>query len=168
MFQTSMEQVTAIPGHITYGVTPDARVFCLRTEREIVPYADANGYKRVWLTDKNGTSQYSVARLVGVTYIANPLNKPEIDHIDRDRGNNSVDNLRWADDYDQAENKVGWGKYKRHISLENYGTYCCWNIQIRNRKCKFKRRLDCRVHTYEQAVELRNETLREHDLPITD
>jgi hypothetical protein len=163
-----MEQVVPIVGHITYGITPDARIFCLRTGRELVPFAGADKYKRVYLTGRDGTSAYSLSRLMGTTYIPNPLNKPEIDHIDRDRSNNRVENLRWADDYDQSENKVGWGKYKKHISMENYGSYCCWNIQIRNRKCKFKRRLDCRTHTYEEAIELRNATLLEHDLPIID
>jgi len=122
----------------------------------------------VWLTHKDGTSHYSVARLVGFAYIPNPLTKPEIDHIDRDRLNNNIDNLRWADDYEQCQNKVGWGKYKRHIYLENYGKYCCWNIQMRSRNCKFKRRLDCRTYTYEDAIELRNKILTDHGLPITD
>jgi hypothetical protein len=168
LFQSSMEQARSIPDHITYGITPDGRVFCLRTERELKPYADANGYKRVWLTNKDGTSQYSVARLTGTTYIPNPLNKPEIDHIDRDRSNNNVNNLRWADDFDQAENRVGWGKYKKYLYMENYGGYCCWSIQIRNRKCKLKRRFDCRNFTYEQVIDIRNNILRENELDVID
>lgn len=38
----------------------------------------------------------SVYRLVAETFIPNPDNKPVVDHIDTDRTNNHVDNLRWC------------------------------------------------------------------------
>ena len=37
-----------------------------------------------------------VHRLVAQSFVPNPENKPEIDHIDRNRQNNNVENLRWA------------------------------------------------------------------------
>jgi hypothetical protein len=163
-----MEQVTAIPIHITYGVTRDGRIFCLRTEREIKQCEDACGYKWVWLTNKDGTKRYLVSHLVAETFIPKVSGKNEVDHIDRNRKNNDVSNLRWADDSDQNINKVGWGKYKKFIYMENYGTYECWSIQIRNRNCKTKRRFDCSKFTLEQVIEIRNTILREHNIPITD
>lgn len=163
-----MEQIKQIPGHITYGASPEGKIYCLRKEHEITPCVDSNGYKWVWLTDKNGTTHYLISRLVALTFIPNPDNKPEVDHIDRDRGNNNISNLRWADDNDQSINRIGWGKYKRFIYMENYGTYVCWSIQIRNHKLKLKRRFDSRNYTLEQVVKIRNEILRNHDIPITD
>jgi hypothetical protein len=168
MFQLYMEQLKPIPGHITYGATPDGRIFCLRKETELRPCIAANGYAWVWLTHKTGTSHYLVSRLVASTFIPNPDNKPEVDHIDRNRGNNDVSNLRWADDYDQSINKIGWGKHRRYISMENYGKYACWSLQIRNHKLRIKRRFDCSTHTLEQVIEIRNGMLREHNIPITD
>lgn len=163
-----MEQVIAIPTHITYGATRNGRIFCLRTEREIKQCVDACGYKWVWLTNKEGTINYSVSRLIATTFIPKVESKNEVDHIDRNRGNNNVDNLRWADDSDQNINKIGWGKYKKFVYMENYGTYSCWSIQIRNQRCKMKRRFDCSKFTLEQVIEIRNTILREHDIPITD
>lgn len=39
---------------------------------------------------------YLVHRAVAKLFIPNPDNKPEVDHIDTDRLNNHIDNLRWC------------------------------------------------------------------------
>jgi hypothetical protein len=164
-----MEQVVAIPDHITYGATRDGRIICLRTEKEVKQCEDASGYKWVWLTNKDGTNHYLVSRLIAATFIPRTdVTKNEVDHIDRNRGNNNVSNLRWADDYDQSINRIGWGKYKKFISMENYGTYACWSIQIRNRNCKLKRRFDCSKYTLDDVITIRNDILTQHQIPITD
>jgi len=164
-----MEQVVAIPGHRTYGATRDGSIFCLRKEKEVKQYLDANGYKWVWLTNKDGTNHYLVSHLVATTFLPNTdPSKREIDHIDRNRGNNDISNLRWADDHDQSINRIGWGKYKRFIYMENYRSYACWSIQIKNRNCKLKRRFDCSKYTIDDVVKIRNEILTNHQIPITD
>ena len=40
--------------------------------------------------------RYYIHRLVAETLVENPKNYLEIDHIDRDKTNNSVSNLRWV------------------------------------------------------------------------
>lgn len=46
---------------------------------------------------KNGKNKtYAVHRLLGLAYIDNPDNKPEINHIDGNRVNNIVENLEWV------------------------------------------------------------------------
>jgi len=47
-----------------------------------------------------------IHRLLGIQYIDNPDNLPEIDHIDRNRTNNSLENLRWVDKKTQNNNKT--------------------------------------------------------------
>jgi hypothetical protein len=45
-----------------------------------------------------------INRLVAMTYLPNPENKPEVDHINKDnKYDNSVNNLRWVT---SAENKA--------------------------------------------------------------
>jgi hypothetical protein len=46
-----------------------------------------------------------VSKLVAETFIENPDNKPTVDHIDRNRQNNCVENLRWANYTEQNLNK---------------------------------------------------------------
>lgn len=54
------------------------------------------GYKRVVLHDNGLIARMGVHRLVACAFIPNPDNKPEVDHIDCNPGNNCVENLRWC------------------------------------------------------------------------
>ena len=51
-----------------------------------------NGHPKIILS---GKTEY-ISRLVAETYISNPDEKPDVNHIDRDRNNNHISNLEWA------------------------------------------------------------------------
>lgn len=63
-----------------------------------------NGYIRINLSNSGKTKKHYIHRLIGLQFIPNPENKPTIDHIDRNRQNNSLDNLRWATHAEQNNN----------------------------------------------------------------
>ena len=48
------------------------------------------------LYENNKGKKRTVHRLVAEAFIPNPDNKPTVDHIDGNRTNNSISNLRWA------------------------------------------------------------------------
>lgn len=54
------------------------------------------GYKKILLTNGDKRKTYMVSRLVAIAFIPNPLNKPQVNHIDGVRSNNVVENLEWA------------------------------------------------------------------------
>jgi hypothetical protein len=56
-----------------------------------------NGYYSVGLRKKgHGMKTKSIHRLLALHFITNPKNLPIVDHIDRDKKNNTLKNLRWA------------------------------------------------------------------------
>lgn len=108
----------SIPGFSNYKITKDGEIYNvldprkykMRTQRSL------SGYVSITITNDEGEAKSCyVHRLVGMTYIPNPLNLPEIDHINRNRDDNRLDNLRWVDKATQNKNKDNKTKnvYKR-------------------------------------------------------
>lgn len=62
----------------------------------ISPFTWGAGYKYVNLRNTSGRISKSVHRLVAETFIKNQKNKPEVNHKDGDKSNNSVWNLEWC------------------------------------------------------------------------
>ena len=58
-----------------------------------------SGYYHIGLTSNNNLEKikktFKVHRLVGLAFIPNPENKPEINHKDKNKLNNNIENLEW-------------------------------------------------------------------------
>lgn len=94
-----------------YFVTTDGRVF--NSQSKELKQNTRKGYLYVTI---NG-QKYSVHRIVALSYIPNPENKPEIDHIDGKPKNNCVDNLRWVTRSENEMNPIT----RCRISMSNKG-----------------------------------------------
>lgn len=75
-----------------------------KKERILKPRPHSHGYKKVCLRINNVNHDWLVHRLVASLFIPNPKNKPEIDHIDGNKANNAVSNLRWVSTMENYHN----------------------------------------------------------------
>ena len=99
------------------------------------PYLENTGYYRVSIRCK----AYSIHRLLAIVFIPNPDNLPLIDHIDRNRTNNKLENLRWASYSTNNDNRLKKGcicetteKYKDKV----YIYYRCYWYENNIKKSK--------------------------------
>jgi hypothetical protein len=77
--------------HPEYLVTVDGKIFSLKTMRFLKLHFNGSNYLRVHIKNKF----YSVHRLVAETYIPNPENKEQVNHMDGNKTNNMLCNLEW-------------------------------------------------------------------------
>ena len=100
------------------------RVKTEKMRKRVLKPSNLYGYHRVGIIDVNGGQKLvAVHRLVAQAFIPNPDNKPEIDHINTQRDDNRVDNLRWVTHSENVRNEISTAKRKRLRGKEhfNYG-----------------------------------------------
>ena len=81
-----------------YKISNKGRVKSFHGKKPIIRKLNNSiGYRVLYLTKKPSIRElWSVHRLVAIHFIANPENKPEVNHIDGVRSNNNVNNLEWC------------------------------------------------------------------------
>lgn len=104
------EKFYKIKGYEDYLITKTGKIFSILTNKYLKPDTSCRGYHKVKLMDRRLGKfiTLQVHRLVGIQFIPNPNNLPEINHKDGNHGNNSVYNLEWCT-----------SEYNKRHALEN-------------------------------------------------
>ena len=85
-----------------------------RKEKIMKPTKKGNGYLHVGLYKNKKWKYFHVHRLVAIMFIQNKdLNKNVIDHIDTNKENNHVNNLRWVSQKENLQNPITKEKVTR-------------------------------------------------------
>lgn len=96
-----------------YLVSTTGNVYSKISMRKLKKEKTNKGYYRVSLIINGKPKRFMVHRLVAFTYIENPLNKPEVNHKNGIKTDNSVNNLEWVT---SKENMI----HARDNNLLNY------------------------------------------------
>lgn len=78
-----------------------------------------SGYYQIDLWKDNKSRKYTLHRLVASNFIPNLENKPTVDHIDGNRLNNDISNLRWATYSEQNSRFNTFGVRSEKIKVIN-------------------------------------------------
>jgi hypothetical protein len=85
-----------------------------KNEIFLKPKIERNGYLRITLAKKGKHKSFSIHRLVAIAFKPNPLNLPQVNHIDENKLNNNSNNLEWC----TGEYNLNYGK--RNLKCSNF------------------------------------------------
>ena len=91
-----METFKIIEGFENYSVSDHGNVKNNKTGRIKKVKPNINGYVHISMQINKIEHNKLIHVIVASAFIPNPENKPFVDHIDNDRSNNNIYNLRWA------------------------------------------------------------------------
>lgn len=106
----------------------DKHIEIIRREKIMKLSSNKYGYLIVQLKSINSSRTCYVHRIVAEHFISNPNNKPEVNHKDFDKHNNSINNLEWATRHEninyskervrEAQRKR-WERYRANRAISN-------------------------------------------------
>jgi hypothetical protein len=87
-----------------YEVSDEGEIRNVETGR-VLKQRDSNGYRTCYITRDGRTSCYMVHRVVAKAFVPMIEGKNVVDHVNRDKTDNTVQNLRWTDTSQNNRNR---------------------------------------------------------------
>ena len=141
-----------------YKINKQGEIWSCYYNKIMTPTLNRTGYNMIEIVKDKTPKQTSIHRLLAIQYLPNPNNLPMVDHIDRNKLNNCLDNLRWAS---SRTNNLNMDKIPKsghqNIYIDNYNQYIV-NIRFN------KKRYNKRFYTLNEAIDWRDKTIQEHQL----
>jgi hypothetical protein len=141
-----MENWKIIDENNNYEVSTEGNIRNKKTGKILKPWNAGKGYKMIWLGA--GMKRY-IHRLVGIAFLENINNCTDIDHIDRNKHNNKLQNLRWV-----TKQQNMWNQEHKNISGHSSGGFVInYSIGLNERYNKyFKNEDDAILHLEEIKI----------------
>lgn len=136
-----------------YLIYPDGKVFNKDNNKFRKLNINGRGYQYVALYKDGKQKNHFVHRLIAINYIPNPENKPEVDHINRDKTDNRLENLRWATRSENNQNKgMNCTNKSGHKNISFHKSSGKWVFQSRCQGVRLQKYFD----TLEEAVDFKH------------
>lgn len=87
-----------------YEINENAEIRNKKTGRILKPYLSQGYYRISLIKEKNIQMSAAVHRLLAIAFIPNKEKRPIIDHINQDKTDNRISNLRWSTYKENANN----------------------------------------------------------------
>ena len=84
------------------------------------PTITDKGYLKVTLYKNGKPETREIQRLVAETFIPNPYNKEQVNHIDGNTKNNHISNLEWTTPYENNWHRIHVLHHERARAVEQY------------------------------------------------
>ena len=148
-----MEQWKKIPGFEAYEVSTLGNIRNAKGHI-LKPWLDGGGHYQIQLGRGN---KFTLHRLIALTFIPEVDGKPYVDHINQNKTDNRVENLRWAT---RSENGLNTANRtaNRNIYVHQPGGY---SICVRRREQGV--RIWAYRKTLEEAIQCRDEIIAKLD-----
>ena len=78
-----------------YMITSDGKSFNMNTGKQLKPFQFRTGYWYFTFYIGGMIQKKSVHRMLALSFIPNPQNKPTVNHKDGNKSNNNLENLEW-------------------------------------------------------------------------
>ena len=88
-------------------------------KRIMKPYVNNKGYHCIDFQVNSVRTKHLIHRLVLLTFIPNPDNLPEVNHIDEDKSNNNLSNLEWCTRSYNKQHSMQSGTYNKIYTQKN-------------------------------------------------
>lgn len=108
------------PDNPRYLVSTTGEIYSQYTKKKLKVWVE-NGYYRTGLLFSGKQKFIYVHQVVALTYLSNPKNLPQVDHIDGNKLNNDVRNLEWVSVSENGKRSFSLGLSKRTPGSLHHG-----------------------------------------------
>ena len=133
-----------------YAINKEGCVYSHITHKELKPVM-SNKYYVVCLTKNKQPKNYYIHKLLSLQFIPNPNGLQDIDHINQNKLDNRLENLRWVTSRQNANNRTNksihpliwfspYKKYQVHFRVNkkmcHFGCYKTLDEALSERDCQ--------------------------------